>query len=73
MVAGWQKIGFGSNRDGNYEVYVMNDDGSQQTNLTQHASNDVDVSWSPDGRNIAFASNREGDYELYVMRLTRKK
>jgi len=28
------KIAFGSNRDGNFEIYVMDADGSHQTRLT---------------------------------------
>ena len=35
------RIAFTSNRDGNQEVYVMNSDGSQLTNLTNQASTDV--------------------------------
>ena len=30
------KILFTSRRDGNYEIYMMNPDGSEQVNLTQH-------------------------------------
>ena len=30
------KILFTSRRDGNYEIYMMNLDGSEQVNLTQH-------------------------------------
>ena len=33
-----KKIAFRSNRDGNYEIYVMNADGSEQTNLTNNPS-----------------------------------
>ena len=34
------KIVFTSTRDGNREIYVMNPDGSDQVNLTQHHSDD---------------------------------
>ena len=43
-----------SNRDGNYEIYVMQPDGSQQTNLTNHAAADETPAWSPDGRKNHF-------------------
>ena len=61
------KIAFNSDRDGNYEVYVMNADGSGQANLTNNAAADFQPSWSPDGTQIAFASTRDGNYEVYVM------
>ena len=34
------KIAFETDRDGNFEVYVMNADGTGQTNLTNDAGND---------------------------------
>jgi Tol biopolymer transport system component len=55
-------------RDANWEVYVMNADGSGQTNLTNNAADDEWPSWSPDGRKIAFTSDRNlGNAEIYVM------
>ena len=61
------KIAFQSNRDGNDEIYVMDADGKNQINLTNHPKNDVWPSWSPDGRKIAFTSSRDGNWEIYVM------
>jgi hypothetical protein len=61
------KIAFRSYRDGNYEIYVMNADGSNVTNLTNHAAHDASPAWSPDGSRIAFHSYRDGNYDIYVM------
>ena len=61
------KIAFASNRDGNYEIYVMNADGSDQTRLTFNEADDQAPSWSSDGSRIVFCSNRDGNYEIYVM------
>ena len=61
------RIAFASNRDGNAEVYVMNADGSGQTNLTNNPASDAVATWSPDGTRIAFASYRDGNSEVYVM------
>src|SRR5687768_8765146 len=61
-----------SNRDGNWELYAMNADGSNPVNLT--VSGDVDELYpkvSPDGSKIAFcADEKKGDSKvrnLYVM------
>ncbi len=41
------KIAFLSDRDGNREVYVMNADGSNPVNLTNHLEDDFSPSWLP--------------------------
>jgi Periplasmic component of the Tol biopolymer transport system len=62
-----EKTAFASNRDGNYEIYVMNPDGSGQTRLTNNSANDSQPSFSRDGSKIAFASDREGNVKIFVM------
>ena len=52
------KILFTSTRDGNREIYMMNPDGSEQVNLTQHPASDMGAVWSPRGDKILFASDR---------------
>ena len=61
------KILFTSLRDGNYEVYIMNPDGSEQVNMTQHPAADLEAAWSPTGEQILFVSDREGTRDLYLM------
>jgi RNA polymerase sigma factor (sigma-70 family) len=48
------QIAFSSDRDGNYEIYVMDVDGKNQRRLTNHPANEMHPVWSPDGRRIAF-------------------
>ena len=60
-------IAFSSTRDGNWDIYVMNADGSDLTRLTNATGADLAPAWSPDGRSIAFTSNRDGNAEIYVM------
>ncbi|MBN1680701.1 MAG: PD40 domain-containing protein [Anaerolineae bacterium] len=60
-------IAFGSDRDGDWDIYVMNPDGSNVRQLTLNTDDDFRPAWSPDGRQIAFHSDRDGDYEIYVM------
>jgi Tol biopolymer transport system component len=44
------KIVFTSTRDGNGEIYMMNADGSEEVQLTDHPGDDFDPVWSPTGR-----------------------
>lgn len=61
------KVVFTSRRDGNFEIYIMNPDGSDQVNLTQHRDKDASPVWSPTGEQILFTSDRGGVEELYLM------
>src|SRR2546422_11296146 len=61
------KIAFQTNRDGNFEIYAMNADGTGLVNLTNDPAADEEPAWSPDRSEIAFDNNRDGNYELYVM------
>jgi TolB protein len=49
-----RRLAFMSDRDGNFEIYVMNADGTGQTRLTDNPLTDGNPVWSPDGTRIAF-------------------
>jgi Tol biopolymer transport system component len=61
------RIVFFSDRDGNYEIYTMNPDGSEQTRLTENPEGDRNPCWSPDGKKIAFVTERDGNVKIYIM------
>ncbi|MFC1538249.1 T9SS type A sorting domain-containing protein [Candidatus Latescibacterota bacterium] len=61
-------IAFSSNRDGNFEIYVMNPDGSNQTRLTNSPGTDILPNWSPDNSEIVFSSDRSGNNDIYIMK-----
>ena len=62
------RIAFMSTREGNnYEIWLMNSDGSNPKRLTENSNNDGLPTWSPDGQSIAFASDRGGAWAIWVM------
>ena len=71
-----QRIAFHSDRDRrsrsgrgrDFEIYVMNADGSNVERLTYSGDgSNAGPKWSADGRKIAFTSDRDGNSEIYVM------
>jgi Tol biopolymer transport system component len=61
------KIIFQSDRDGDFDIYIMNADGSSQINLTNNSAEDNYPVVSLDGTQVLFESNRDGNWEVYVM------
>ena len=51
----------------NREIYIMNPDGSQHVNITNHRADDIEPMWSPTGRQILFSSDRIRVRDLYLM------
>ena len=61
------RIAFVSDKDGNWDIWLINPDGSNLKNLTSNPSLDSHPSWSPDGQNITFYSDRDGNKNIYSM------
>ena len=64
-----QRIAFGraGNKQSDWDIFVMNADGSEQRRLVRHGT---DPRWSPDGRTIAFVRRATLDgfnYDIYAV------
>jgi Tol biopolymer transport system component len=62
-----QKIAFMSRREENWDIYVVNIDGSDLQRLTEDPAQDGLPAWSPDGNAVAFVSDRGGIWAIWVM------
>ena len=61
------KLAFHSFRTGNFEVFTMNADGTNQTNVSNNSVTDQFPQWSPDGGKIVFSRIGSGDAGIWVM------
>jgi TolB protein len=61
------QIAFMSRRDGNWNIYVVNKDGTGLRQLTEDLADDGLPTWSPDGKVIAFVSNRGGPWAVWAV------
>lgn len=63
------RIAFSSNRDGNYEIYLINTDGTGTLRLTNDPAGDIAPAWSPDGTRLVFVRIATGSGLQQVMRM----
>lgn len=58
-------------RPSKVELFMMNDDGSNQRQITHLGGANFGPSWTPDGKRIIFSSNyrnpRSGNFDLYLI------
>lgn len=65
-----RRIAFRDDRDGNYDIYVLDLETGEEINVSDSPAADIEPAWSPDGQWIAFGSMREGspNFDIYIMR-----
>jgi WD40 repeat protein len=63
------RIAFASARAGNYDIYVIDADGTNERRLTSYAGYDMDPAWSPDGEWIVYAGGGDSfrHIQIHVM------
>jgi len=61
------RIAFMSDRDGNWEIYLMDYDGTNQTRLTNNESRDFGPVWSPSGDLIIFSGSTDNADAIYLI------
>lgn len=62
-------IAFGLRRNGNTDIYALDQGTGRLVRLTHHEAVDRSPTWSPDGDYIAFASNRADNWDIYLLDL----
>lgn len=62
-------IAFTLRRNGNADIYALNQTDRQLVRLTYDPADDRAPAWSPDGNYIAFASNRSHNWDVYLLDL----
>jgi uncharacterized repeat protein (TIGR01451 family) len=62
----WSKIAFQSYRDGNWNIYVSNDDGTELTAVTGDGKPEIHPDLNRGNSKIAYAANSGGDYEIFT-------
>lgn len=72
-----QRLAFGSDRDGAFNIYLLDVASGAITRLTDVSLNAIDPLFSADGQHLAFIADREGDnmhFDVYIVeRGSRKK
>jgi Tol biopolymer transport system component/predicted Ser/Thr protein kinase len=64
---GGDRLAFASNRDGDFEIYLIDIDGGNLRQLTDNDGQDFDPVWSPDGRQIAYTARPGPDQDTEIM------
>lgn len=61
------KVAFESNRNGTFDLFTVEPDGTGTTLLVGLAGMERAAAWSPDGRKVAFQTNFNGNFDLWIV------
>lgn len=67
------KIIYNSKESGNWDIWIMDKDGSNKKQLTVDKSNEYYGRITSDGKYLIFLSNKNGNYDLYKQNLSNKQ
>jgi Tol biopolymer transport system component len=67
LISGTEASAANGQQATNWDVYVMDIDGSGVVPITKSPGTDRYPRWSPDGRQLIFTSDRDGDFDLYLV------
>jgi TolB protein len=62
-----RRLAFVSSREGNPEIFIMNDNGSSQRAFTSNQFQNRRPGWSPTGGKIIYESFVGGNFEIFVI------
>jgi TolB protein len=63
------RLAYSAERDGNWDIFVMNADGAEPTRLTRHPGRESNPTWSTDGTHVLYSSDRGGHEQIFAIRL----
>ena len=58
---------------GNYDIFIMNADGTNLTNLTNDVLEDYSPTWSPEGSWLAFTRGNAENYDVWIINIHTKE
>ncbi|MGE5607201.1 MAG: TolB family protein [Bacteroidota bacterium] len=61
------RIAFTSKRDGSFDIYTINDNGTDLKRLTNNQNDDIKPQWAPNGDKILYYSKKGKECALWVM------
>jgi Tol biopolymer transport system component len=63
-----ERIAFRSDRDGGWDVFVMQADGSSTLNLTNSPeTEEMGISWSPDGQHLVYHARAGDAFDVFLV------